>query len=61
MGSQRAGVIKCFVTVLTLIWLLTCMYEHVLTQVASIVEDLATHITFVLLLTRGMFSHMSII
>lgn len=39
----------------------TCMYEHVLTQVASIIEDLATHITFVLLLTRGMFSHMSII
>lgn len=24
MGSQRAGVVKCFVTVLTLIWLLTC-------------------------------------
>ena len=37
------------------------MYEHVLTQVAGIVEDLATHIAFVLLLARGMFSHMTII
>lgn len=37
------------------------MNEHVLTQVAGIVEDLAAHIAFVLLLTRGMFSHMSVI
>lgn len=37
------------------------MNEHVLSQIACIIKYLATHFTFVLLLPRGMFSHMSII
>ena len=40
---------------------ITCMYEHVLTKIACIVEDLATNLTLVLFLTRGMFSHVPII
>ena len=37
------------------------MNEHVLAEIACIVEDLATHFTLVLFLSRRMLSHVPII